>query len=257
MIDSQALDRAQEIIGYTFRDRTLLTKALTHASVADSRLASNERLEFLGDSVLGVVVCAALFEQFPEFLEGDLTKLKSVVVSRKTCAEMADLLGLTDFLILGKGMNNHPHIPMSLRAAVFESIVGAIFLDGGFEPVRDFILKQANPFIDETANSGHEQNHKSMLQQHVQKSLACTPHYIQLDEQGPDHSKCFEMCVSISSRRFPAAWGPSKKEAEQKAAHNALQQLLAEDKLTDNAEEDHDGDLSTSIDGNGRSEPRP
>ncbi len=220
--ESESLASAQELIGYRFRDPELLRQALTHASIADSRLLSNERLEFLGDSVLGLVVCHELYSRFPDELEGELTKLKSVIVSRKVCAEIADRLGLTPLLILGKGMNNRDRIPTSLRAAVLESVIAAVFLDGGYEAARDFVLENAEYFIEQTASAEHEQNHKSTLQQFAQKRLASTPHYLQLDEQGPDHSKCFEICVSIGNRRFPAAWGPSKKEAEQKAAMNAL-----------------------------------
>ncbi len=225
MTKADVLARAQELIDYRFKDPALLRQALTHASEADTRLASNERLEFLGDSVLGLVVCDKLFERFPDYLEGELTKLKSVVVSRKTCAEISDRLGLTPLLFLGKGMNNHDTVPTSLRAAVLESVIAGIFLDGGFGAARDFILKHAADVIEQVARNEHQQNYKSVLQQHVQKQVPGTPQYIQLDEQGPDHSKCFEICVSIGDRRFPAAWGPSKKEAEQRAALNALREL--------------------------------
>ncbi len=226
---TEVVQQAQDLLGYEFNDPELLRQALTHASVADSRLASNERLEFLGDSVLAIVVCEELFERFPEFLEGELTKLKSVIVSRKTCARMADQLELTPMLFLGKGMTNREPVPTSLRAAVLESVIAGIFLDGGFEPAKNFILRVAGPFIDEAANSESEQNHKSLLQQHAQKCFSATPQYIQLDEQGPDHSKCFEVCVAIGNTRFAAAWGPSKKEAEQRAARHALDELIDTD----------------------------
>ena len=110
---------------------SILESALTHASGADHRLASNERLEFLGDAILGHVVCELLFHQFPQFLEGDLTKIKSVVVSRQTCAKISEALGLQEFLILGKGMTTHPAVPPSVLADVFESLIAAIYLDGG------------------------------------------------------------------------------------------------------------------------------
>ncbi len=225
MTKAEVLEYAQELIAYRFRDPDLLRQALTHASVADSRLMSNERLEFLGDSVLSLVVCHELFDRFPQHLEGELTKLKSVIVSRKTCAKIADHLGLTPLLFLGKGMNNKDPVPTSLRAAVFESVIAGILIDGGFDAAKTFILRNTDEFIDKVARSEHEQNHKSILQQYAQRFLSSTPQYIQLDEQGPDHSKCFEVCVVISQRRFPAAWGPSKKEAEQSAAMNALADL--------------------------------
>ena len=118
-----------------FRDKELLRAALTHASGAQHRLASNERLEFLGDAILGAVVCEMLFHQYPEYLEGDLTKIKSIVVSRQTCAKISEALGLEEFLILGKGMTTHPSVPPSLLSDVFESLMAAIYLDGGDAPV--------------------------------------------------------------------------------------------------------------------------
>src|SRR5262245_37367098 len=115
------LARCERRIGYTFRDKSLLSASLTHASGAQHRLASNERLEFLGDAILGAVVCELLYTQYPEYLEGDSTKIKSVVVSRQTCAKISEALGLQEFLILGKGMSTHPNVPPSLLADVFES----------------------------------------------------------------------------------------------------------------------------------------
>src|SRR5215470_1104267 len=121
-LSSSALEelvaRCQEILDYRFRDHELLKEALTHASIADDRRLSNERLEFLGDSVLGLVVCHRLFEIFPEYLEGDLTKLKSAVVSRNTCAAVANALGLTELIFVGKGMTGRAERPSSLAAGV-------------------------------------------------------------------------------------------------------------------------------------------
>ncbi|HEY3245437.1 MAG TPA: ribonuclease III [Phycisphaerae bacterium] len=226
MTQQDALSLAQELTAYQFKDPSLLSIALTHASVADRRVDSNERLEFLGDSVLGLIVCEELFRRFPNYLEGELTKIKSVVVSRKICAEIADRAGLGELLFLGKGMTERTRMPLSLRAAVVESIIGAIYLDGGIEAVRPFILRHVASFIDEVAGVNGHFNHKSALQQYAQQHLSATPRYESLDEQGPDHSKCFEVCVSINGRRFPSAWGPSKKDAEQKAAMLALHELL-------------------------------
>ncbi len=120
------LETCERRIGYCFRDKGLLRSALTHASGAEHRLASNERLEFLGDAILGAVVCEQLFRQYPEFLEGDLTKLKSIVVSRQTCARISEALGMQEFLILGKGMTTSPSVPSSLLADVFESLIAGI-----------------------------------------------------------------------------------------------------------------------------------
>ena len=112
---------------------------------AEHRLASNERLEFLGDAILGFVVCELLFRQFPQYLEGELTKIKSIVVSRQTCAKISEALGLQEFLILGKGMTTTPTVPPSVLADVFESLIAAIYLDGGHEAARQFINTYLGP----------------------------------------------------------------------------------------------------------------
>src|SRR5215469_6376355 len=145
--ETDILQACQKAIEYRFRKPTLLRAALTHASGANTRLASNERMEFLGDAVLGLVTCEQLFQRFPEYQEGDLTKIKSVVVSRRTCARISRLLNLGDFLFLGKGMIIHAVVPANLLADVFESLVAAIYLDGGLEAASRFILKYLGPEI--------------------------------------------------------------------------------------------------------------
>lgn len=218
-------ERAERVLGHTFRDPQLLQEALTHASIADHRLNSNERMEFLGDAVLDLIICEALYLRFPEFLEGELTKIKSAVVSRRTCAEVATETGLADLLIIGKGISSRELMPSSLAAAVYESIVAAIYLDGGFDVVKQYVLRTMTPKIEFISANMHAQNYKAVLQQHAQKMIGATPIYELLDEKGPDHSKCFEVCVQIDGRRFASAWGPNKKMAEQKAALLALEEL--------------------------------
>jgi ribonuclease-3 len=243
--DTEVLDLAEQVIGYRFKDRNLLVAALTHASIADHRLQSNERLEFLGDAILGFIVCQELYERFPDLLEGELTKIKSTVVSRKTCADVSRELELPRLLFLGKGMRGRTRLPSSLAAAVFESLIAAVVLDGGgIEEARRFVLKHMGSRITEAAESEHKRNYKSQLQQYAQKVLNSTPVYELLDEQGPDHSKCFEVCVAVQGRRFPSAWGPAKKEAEQKAAYYALRELhvLREEDASIDALEQPDAD---------------
>ncbi len=231
--------RAEKVLQYTFRNPDLLKEALTHASIADNRLDSNERMEFLGDAVLDLIVCEALYRKFPSFNEGDLTKIKSAVVSRRTCAEVSNETGLTDLLIIGKGISSRSAMPSSLAAAVYESIVAAVYLDGGFEVVKEYVLRTMQPKIEEISGNSHQQNYKAVLQQHAQKILGATPIYELLDEKGPDHSKCFEVCVEIGGRRFTPAWGPNKKMAEQKAALKTLQDLgvMREDEVDEAIEE--------------------
>jgi ribonuclease III len=217
--------RAETLLGHTFKNPQLLKEALTHASIADHRLNSNERMEFLGDAVLDLIICEALYLKFPELLEGDLTKIKSAVVSRRTCAEVSIETGLIDLLIIGKGISSREQMPPSLAAAVYESIVAAIYLDAGFEVVKQYVLRTMSPKIESIASNSHQQNYKAVLQQHAQQTLGATPIYELLDEKGPDHSKCFEVCVCVDGRRFTSAWGPNKKMAEQKAALLALEEI--------------------------------
>jgi ribonuclease-3 len=127
-------------------------------------------------------------------------------------------------------------MPSSLAAAVYESIVAAIYLDGGFDIVKDYVLRTMTGKMNEISNTIHQQNYKAVLQQHAQKILGATPIYELLDEKGPDHSKCFEVCVAVDGRRFTSAWGPNKKMAEQKAALLALEELgVLEPKEVDEA----------------------
>jgi ribonuclease-3 len=184
-------------------------------------------MEFLGDSVLGLVTCEQLYLRFPDYQEGDLTKIKSAVVSRRTCARFSKELDLGAFIFLGKGMN-HLHssaVPSSMLADVYESLVAAIYLDGGLEAARTFILKQLGPEIEEVAEGAHGGNFKSLLQQVAQREFNATPQYLLLDEKGPDHSKCFKIAAVIGRHTYAGAWGRNKKEAEQRAAMNALAQV--------------------------------
>jgi ribonuclease-3 len=229
--ETEILEECQEIIGYRFQRPDLLRSALTHTSGADTRLSSNERMEFLGDAVLGLVTCEQLYLRFPEYQEGDLTKIKSAVVSRRTCASISKGLHLGDFLFLGKGMHLHDHLtmPANLLADVYESLVGAIYLDGGLEPAKKFVLQHIGPEIEQVAEAAHAGNFKSLLQQVAQREFNATPLYQLLDEKGPDHSKCFKVAALIGRYHYPAAWGRNKKEAEQKAAMNALAAINAEE----------------------------
>jgi ribonuclease-3 len=223
--EAEILEECQNALGYRFRQLEMLRGALTHTSGAHTRLASNERLEFLGDAVLGLVTCEQLYLRFPEYQEGDLTKVKSAVVSRRTCARISRLLNLGDFLFLGKGMHMGEAMPANLLADVFESLVGAIYLDGGLDAAKEFILKYLIPEIEQVAEGEHAGNFKSLLQQVAQREFEETPMYQLLDEKGPDHSKCFKVAALIGRYHYPAAWGKTKKDAEQKAAMNALAQI--------------------------------
>ncbi|MEO1128849.1 MAG: ribonuclease III [Planctomycetota bacterium] len=224
-VDQSVLQQAEQVMGHTFADRDILRLALTHASIADDRLESNERLEFLGDAVLGMLVCEYLYHHYPTLLEGEMTKIKSAVVSRRMCAKITTELGLERLLSLGKGMRSRSMLPSSLAAAVLESVLGALYIDAGMDGVRDFLMPKLAPHIDQAARSGHQQNFKSVLQQYAQQTCGVSAEYVLLDEKGPDHAKCFEVCAEVDGRRFESCWAPSKKQAEQQAALVALQTL--------------------------------
>lgn len=226
--DDRLLVDCEAVLGHEFRDPELLREALTHASGANHRLASNERLEFLGDAILGAVVCEQLFRQFPDSEEGELTRIKSIVVSRQTCAKIAAAIQVDHFLLLGKGMGSRDQTPSSLLADLTESLIGAIFLDGGMPAAKRFILRHFGPEIDAAADGRDGLNYKSTLQQSAQRDFGETPTYMLLDEKGPDHSKCFKIAARIGRNSFAPAWGRNKKEAEQRAAHNALCQLAGD-----------------------------
>ncbi len=224
-MDKEALQQVEQIIGYRFSNRNLLSRAFTHSSSVDNRLLSNERLEFLGDAVLATVICQALFERFPGYLEGDLTKIKSMLVSRRSCARVAKQLGLQKFLKVDKGVASSRALTGSLAAGLLEAVIAAVYIDGGLEAVCSFILRIFAPLIDRADAQQAQGNFKSLLQQYAQQQFNSTPVYTLLDEKGPDHNKCFESEATVAGRRFPSAWGINKKEAEQKAAFNALVEL--------------------------------
>jgi len=224
-MDEETLQQIEQITGHKFSDTSLLDKAFTHSSAVDTRLLSNERLEFLGDAVLALVICQALFERFPDYLEGDLTKIKSKLVSRETCAQISGQLGLQEFLKVGKGMVSNRALSGSLAAGVLETLIAAVYMDGGFNIARKFILRIFDELLEQADAEQAQGNFKSLLQQYAQEQFNATPSYVLLDEKGPDHNKCFELEVVITDRRFPSAWGTNKKEAEQKAAYNALIEL--------------------------------
>jgi len=225
--DLSARDRVlltcEHRIGYCFRDKSLLQRGLTHSSCAVTRLDCNERMEFLGDAVLGMVICEYLYQNFPDQREGQLTQQKSHLVSRAVCAQVASRLELEQLIFVGKGLQA---IPESLKAAVVESLIAAIYLDGGYEAAGSFIRRAFGREL-ENCSDGDAENYKSLLQEEIQRDGSLIPQYVIVEERGPDHAREFHMAVQIGEQRFEGAWGRSKKEAEQKAAMHALDVLHA------------------------------
>ena len=211
-------------LGYRFRDPRLLEKALTHSSYANEGrhgLESNERLEFLGDSVLGFVAAKYLVEK-ESGPEGELTKLRAAVVCEKALCSYSRELGLGDYLLLGKGerLTGGAERP-SILADAFEAVIAAMFLDGGLEPVRGFVLR----FVEKEANNQrkrHFKDYKTTLQEIVQQNPEEKLEYVLTGESGPDHSKQFVVEVHLNSNVIGTGRGRSKKEAEQQAAREAL-----------------------------------
>ncbi len=243
------VEECQRAIGYRFRDPRLLMTALSHASGVDRRQCSNERLEFLGDAVLGLVVCDLLYTSYPDYLEGELTRLKSIAVSRHTCAAAARSLRLHEFLVLGKGMMTQSRLPQSVIAAALEAVIGAVYIDGGLEAAKTLVEPLMRPVISSIVFNAIEDNYKSLLQQYAQKNLGTTPTYHLLEERGPDHGKTFLVAAELCGARHRPAWGHSKKEAEQKAARNALLEL------NQLPLEDTESPTRTEQEPNGKNEP--
>jgi len=215
------------ILGHRFRHVTYLEEALTHSSAKSERHPSNERMEFFGDAVLGLIVTEMLYHAFPEYPEGELTRLKSILVSRESLADKATELGLQEHVLIGKGVGGRETLPRSILSNIFEALVAALYLDGGYGPCQRFVVKCFERDMGELIGRVTARNYKSALQQLSQAYVSATPNYRVLSESGPDHEKSFEVVAEINGQRYGIGNGPSKKEAEQTAARVALKELLS------------------------------
>jgi ribonuclease III len=218
----QIVDHLEKTTGHRFLRPELAVEALTHSSARDKDHPCNERFEFLGDSILGHVISEHLFTLFPHKEEGELSTMKSIIVSARTLSARSQELGFDRIVILGRGLTEKKGLPSSILGNVFESIVAAIYLDAGYEPARRFILGQLEAKTDEIRKNEHELNYKSLLQDYSQREHSVVPTYRVLRELGPDHRKKFQVSVEVDSSSFGPAWGVNKKEAEQRAARLAL-----------------------------------
>jgi ribonuclease III len=219
----------QARLGYVFRDPALLRLALTHPSVAHEKgapLQTNQRLEFLGDAVLQLVLTRELFEKFPAVDEGPLTKARAKLVNRRTLAEHARQLGLGQNLLVSRGEELHGgrERPGAL-ADTFEALLGALFLDGGFEPACEFILREFSAAFGELSVIPILENPKGELQEWLQASSSEAPHYHVVSATGPDHDRVFECTVHHRGLELARGSGKSKKAAESEAALAALAEL--------------------------------
>ena len=221
------LEELERRTGYAFRDRTFLERALTHASCKDAENPSNERLEFLGDAVLGLVVAHFLYTAFPDLEEGPLTRVRSAVVSAQSLTQLAREVGLDRALRIGRGLRRE-ELPPSVLANSVEALIGAMFLDGGLPAARPFILWGLEQALEDELVARTERNWKSLLQELTQQADRVTPTYEVIEESGPDHQKEFVVVVKVDGVERGRGRGPSKKAAEQGAAHDALERLSAE-----------------------------
>lgn len=221
----------EEAIGYRFKNITLLQNALAHSSYANERwhnsLLSNERLEFLGDSILGMLVAEYLYRTFPDRPEGELTRMRADMVCETTLAAIADQIDLGKHLNLGRGEElSGGRTRPSILADAVESVIAASFLDGGMEAARQFIVKFVLPTVPVTRL--HHEDFKTDLQELVQKKRDQVLHYALVSESGPDHDKEFVVELTLNGRLLGRGLGSSKKRAEQDAARQALEKLSNE-----------------------------
>lgn len=232
-----SFQRLQQRLGYTFGDRAILLQALTHRSFGhenhkDKSLAyrDNERLEFLGDAILDVVVSDLLLETFPEADEGQLSKMRAAVVNEKTLAQIAKSIGLNESIRLGKGeAQTGGQEKASILSSTFEAIIAAIYLDGGFNAVYPVLRHLFSPLLSTDSRLIAFYDHKTRLQELVQARWRVTPTYHLLTSEGPDHAKIFEVEVRMTVQArisvLASSKGLSKKEAEQNAASAALESI--------------------------------
>jgi ribonuclease III len=211
--------------GIKFKSQEMLNLGFSHRSYANenhNEVGNNEKLEFLGDSVLGLVVAEYLFETLTDKAEGDLAKIKSFVVSEDSLAIIARSLKVDNFILIGKGEEySGGRSKKALLADAMEAIIGAYFLDSGFRASKKFILRYLVPEINKVLENRHRKDYKTLLQEFVQKQFKTYPKYIMVKKTGPDHSKTFWMEVKVGDQTYGPGKGKNKKSAEQSAAELA------------------------------------
>lgn len=229
----QALLAFQKQAGFRFKDLGLLDLAFHHRSFSNEnnkKRTNNERLEFLGDAVLGMVVAASLYECMADRQEGDLAKAKSVVVSEDTLSGIALALHINEFLVLGKGEEmSGGRMKKAILADAVEAIIGALYLDSGYRAAEQFVSGIMTPQIELVLQNRHHKDYKTLLQEHVQKQFKTVPKYTLVKKSGPDHDRTFWVSVSIAGADYGPESGKNKKEAEQTVAKVAWQALGLED----------------------------
>jgi ribonuclease-3 len=227
------INKLETILGYSFREFETITQALTHTSYVNEEhpgiTLDNERLEFLGDAVINFVVSDYIYHLQPELDEGKLAKLKAVVVSESVLARQAKSIKLGEFLRLGKGeLRSGGATRASILGDAFEAVIGALYLDGGIEVARNFVLSQLQSTMDAVLQDAYTKDYKSLLQELAQSECGTTPKYEVVRQSGPDHDKVFVVKVIIKDIDYGMGKGKSKKEAEQKSARMGFRKLRRE-----------------------------
>ena len=228
----EALSALQEEISYRFNDPNLLELALTHRSYANERsggaLQDNERLEFLGDSVLNSIISHLIMQRFPHCHEGEMTRLRASLVNEKSLARVSKDIGINQYLLLGRGESlRGGREKISVISDAYEALIGAVYLDGGFEKAFGVVEKQFGPLLDRGLTD--DADFKTRIQQICQSRFGCTPQYRLSDLKGPDHDKTFGAEIFIDGRLYGYGIGKNKKEAEQNAAREALERISGEE----------------------------
>ena len=227
---NDTLSRLEKRLGYSFKDKELLVTAITHRSyIPEGRVSHehNERLEFLGDAVLGLIISDILFRRFGRlYREGDLTKMRAFLVSEARLFELSAQLGIGEVILLGRGEEKSGGRKRpSILADTFEAITGAIYLDGGFESAYSFVERQFRELIECVVDEGLSNDYKTMLQELTQRYFQALPSYKLIEMRGPDHDRVFEVALFFNDEEMAIGVGKSKKEAEQQAAKIAFEKL--------------------------------
>ncbi|MDC7219258.1 MAG: ribonuclease III [Spirochaetales bacterium] len=217
----------QQIAALKFKDENLLNLAFCHRSYTNEypkAIDNNEKLEFLGDSVLGLIVADYLYHLYPDSAEGDLAKIKSYVVSESSLVKVAKKIKIDNYILIGKGEEySGGRNKSALLADCTEAVIGAYFLDSGFKQVTEFVLDQLKDEIEKVNDKKHYRDYKTLLQELIQKKYKCCPRYTVLSIEGPDHNRTYHMNVKINEQTFGPGTGTNKKKAEQEAARLAYE----------------------------------
>jgi ribonuclease-3 len=231
--DGINIEELQDTINYHFADISLLRQAVTHKSYAHEQQVNdktgNERLEFLGDAVLELVITHILMEKFPDHSEGKLSKLRAGIVNKEGVAAIARALNLGRYVLLGRGEEGSSgRIKNSILANAYEALIAAVYYDGGYEKVFNLIESHFYQLIEEIKEKGVSRDYKTRLQEYGQSALGSIPEYVIVSEEGPDHEKIYEVYVTISGVQYETGRGRNKKAAEQEAARKTLAKLTGE-----------------------------